>query len=45
MWDLIRSLNRHFGIIGYLIIGVFIASWIVSAIVYEIEGYDRMEVA
>ena len=45
VWDLIRSLNRHFGIIGYLIIGVFIASWIVSAIVYEIKGYDRIEAA
>ena len=45
VWDLIRLLNRHFGIIGYLIIGVFVASWAVSAIVYEIKGYDRIEVA
>jgi nickel/cobalt transporter (NiCoT) family protein len=43
-WDLIQSLNRNFGIIGYLIIGVFIASWIVSAIVYQLQGYDRIDV-
>jgi high-affinity nickel-transport protein len=45
VWDMIRSLNRHFGIIGYVIIGVFIASWVVSAVVYEIKGYDGIEVA
>ena len=43
-WGMIQSLNRNFGIIGYLIIGVFIASWVVSAIVYQLKGYDRIEV-
>jgi len=43
-WDMIQSLNRNFGTIGYLIIGIFIASWIVSAIVYQLKGYDRIEV-
>jgi high-affinity nickel-transport protein len=44
-WDLVRTLNQHFGIIGYLIIGIFIASWIVSAVVYQLKGYDRIEIA
>ena len=44
-WDLVRTLNQHFGIIGYLIIGIFIASWVVSAVVYELKGYDRIEIA
>jgi len=44
-WDVVRTLNQHFGIIGYLIIGIFIASWIVSAVVYQLKGYDRIEIA
>ena len=33
-----------FGALGYLIVGVFAASWVVSAIVYRLRGYDRIEV-
>ena len=36
-------LNGNFGSIGYLIITVFLASWLVSAIVYRFKGYDRYE--
>jgi high-affinity nickel-transport protein len=43
-WDGIGALNDNFGTIGYLIIGVFIASWIISAIIYRARGYDRLEV-
>ncbi len=38
-------LNGNFGAIGYLIIGVFLASWFVSATVYRLKGYDRYEAA
>jgi high-affinity nickel-transport protein len=43
-WDGIGSLNDNFGTIGYLIIGVFVVSWIISAIIYRAKGYDRLEV-
>ena len=43
-WDAIGVLNDNFGAIGYLIIGVFIASWIVSVAIYRLRGYDRLEV-
>jgi nickel/cobalt transporter (NiCoT) family protein len=43
-WDGIGALNDNFGTIGYLIIGVFIGSWIISAIIYRARGYDRLEV-
>ena len=43
-WNFIGSLNDNFGNIGFLIIGIFILSWIVSAFIYRARGYDRLEV-
>jgi nickel/cobalt transporter (NiCoT) family protein len=42
-WDSIAALNDSFGTIGYLIVGIFILSWVVSAIIYRARGYDRLE--
>ncbi len=44
VWSLIGTLNENFGAIGYLIIGLFVIAWVVSAAVYRIKGYDRIEV-
>jgi high-affinity nickel-transport protein len=44
-WGAIGALNDSFGAIGYLIVGVFVLAWIVSAAVYRLGGYDRLEVA
>ena len=41
--DGIGALNDNFGAIGYLIIGVFVATWLVSALIYRARGYDRLE--
>jgi nickel/cobalt transporter (NiCoT) family protein len=43
-WDAVTALNRHFGIIGYLIIGLFALSWIVSVAVYRLKGFDQLAV-
>ena len=43
-WDLISSLNNNFGVIGFVIIGVFIASWAISILVYRLNRYDDIEV-
>jgi nickel/cobalt transporter (NiCoT) family protein len=43
-WAGIDALNNHFGTLGYLIIAVFAASWIVAALIYRLRGYDRLEV-
>ena len=43
IWDFIGMLNDNFGILGLLIIGVFILSWIGSIIVYRIKGFGRLE--
>jgi high-affinity nickel-transport protein len=43
-WDGIGSLNDHFGLIGYSIIGIFVVSWLVSALVYRLNRFDELEV-
>ena len=42
-WEFIGSLNDNFSTMGFVIIGVFIFSWIGSMIVYRIKGFDRLE--
>ena len=44
-WDAIGALNDNFGTLGYVIIGIFILSWLVSVAVYRIKGYGQIEVA
>lgn len=43
-WDAIGMLNNNFGIIGYLIIGIFAASWLISIMLYKRNRYDEIEV-
>ncbi len=44
-WGLIGSLNDNFGVLGYLIVGIFVVAWLVSALVYRINRYDDIEVS
>src|SRR5205823_3549699 len=34
-WNFVGNLNDNFGVIGYYIIGIFVLSWAVSAIIYK----------
>lgn len=43
-WDFIGQLGDNFGLIGYFIISIFILSWIISTIVYQVKKYDDIEV-
>src|SRR5262249_6406208 len=45
LWDAVERLNDAFGALGFVIIGIFIASWLVSMLIYRMMGYDRIEVA
>jgi high-affinity nickel-transport protein len=45
LWDLVDSLSGQFGTIGFLIAGIFIASWVVSVLIYKIKRYDDLDVA
>ncbi len=42
-WGMIGALNDHFGSLGYLIIAIFVASWLVSVVVYRLGRFDMME--
>ncbi|MGO4326072.1 HoxN/HupN/NixA family nickel/cobalt transporter [Cupriavidus sp. 2TAF22] len=44
LWDVVGELNAHFGMLGYVIIGVFVLSWLVSMVVYRVRRYDEIEV-
>ena len=43
-WSAITTLNGNFGVLGFVIIGVFLASWLVSVAIYRAKGYDEIEV-
>jgi high-affinity nickel-transport protein len=40
-WNAISNLNDNFGVLGYGIVTLFIASWGISFIVYRFKRYDR----
>jgi high-affinity nickel-transport protein len=44
-WESIGTLNDNLNGLGFLIIGVFIATWIGSMVVYRYAGLDEIEVA
>jgi high-affinity nickel-transport protein len=41
-WDAISTFNDY-GFVGYLIVGVFVVSWLVSMLIYRLKGYDRLD--
>ena len=43
IWGVIAGLNANFGTLGFVIVGIFVGSWIVSILIYKINGYDRIE--
>jgi nickel/cobalt transporter (NiCoT) family protein len=43
-WDVVASLNSHFGLLGYAVIGLFALCWIVSALVYRLRRFDEIQV-
>ncbi len=44
-WAFIAALNENFGSLGYVIIAIFVASWLVSIAIYRLGGFDRLEPA
>jgi high-affinity nickel-transport protein len=43
-WDAVGNINENFGLVGAVIIGVFVVSWAVSTVVYRIKKYEDIEV-
>jgi high-affinity nickel-transport protein len=44
-WGAVAALNDNFGILGYLIVGIFIAAWLTSYVIYRVKRYDDIEVS
>jgi high-affinity nickel-transport protein len=44
VWDAIGTLNDNFGTLGYIIIGIFLLSWIASVVIYRVKRFDELEV-
>jgi high-affinity nickel-transport protein len=45
-WDRISLISGDtvFGVLGYMIIGIFVAAWIISVAVYKFKRYDEIEI-
>jgi nickel/cobalt transporter (NiCoT) family protein len=43
VWDVIGNLD--FGVLGGIIIGIFVLSWLVSTIIYKIRRYDDLDLS
>ncbi len=44
-WGAIGAINDNFGVLGYIIIGIFLMAWIGSVLIYKVKGYDELEVS
>ena len=42
-WAGVMKLNDNFGTLGYFIVGLFVASWIISIIFYKWRRFDDLE--
>jgi nickel/cobalt transporter (NiCoT) family protein len=41
----VEILNDNFGVLGYVIVGAFIAAWLVSYLIYRVNRYDEIELS
>jgi len=44
-WTAVRDLNEDLGSFGFLVIGVFVVSWIASMLLYRWNGYGELPAA
>ncbi|MFZ0694110.1 MAG: HoxN/HupN/NixA family nickel/cobalt transporter [Alphaproteobacteria bacterium] len=42
-WEAIGTLTGNFGMLGYIVVGIFVAGWAVSAALYRLKGYDTLD--
>jgi high-affinity nickel-transport protein len=43
-WGAIGAINDNFGVLGYVIIGVFVLSWLGSVVFYKFMRYEDLDV-
>jgi high-affinity nickel-transport protein len=42
LWDIVSAVSGNLGMLGYVIIALFVASWLLSMLVYRLMGYDKI---
>jgi high-affinity nickel-transport protein len=42
VWDGVNAVNDNFGALGYVIIAIFVASWLISFVIYRVMDYDKL---
>lgn len=43
VWKAVSAVTRHFGSLGYVIFGLFVASWTISVAFYRLRRYDEVK--
>ena len=43
-WGAVGAINDNFGVLGYIIVGIFVLSWLISFAVYRAKRYDEIQV-
>ncbi len=43
-WGWIAAVNQHFTALGVAIVAIFVVSWLVSAAIYRLRGWDELAV-
>ena len=44
LWNAVGALNDNFNSLGFVIIGVFFAAWVISYLVYRVKRLDEIEI-
>jgi high-affinity nickel-transport protein len=44
-WDAVARLNNNFGALGYIVVGLFVASWLISILIYKTRRLDEIDAA
>jgi nickel/cobalt transporter (NiCoT) family protein len=39
-WDAVGRVSEDFGLLGYLIVGIFVAAWLISMLVFRLARFD-----
>lgn len=43
-WQRVAAINDHFGVLGFGIVGLFAAAWLLSFLIYRLGRFDRIDV-
>jgi high-affinity nickel-transport protein len=41
LWTVAEIAADHLGVLGYLVVGIFVASWLDSLVIYRAVGSDK----